>query len=137
MSQENVEIVREVFDAEARRDFTTLHAFYAPEIEMDLSGSPFADFAGRETLHGLGEVRHAFRDFYAAFADVESELGELIDAGDHVVSVFTYRGRGRTSGVVVEWKDMAGLWTFRGGKISRVTWLRTRDEALEAAGLSE
>ena len=132
-----MEIVRRAFEAEARRDLATLHAFYDPEIEMDFSASPFADFAGPGLRRGLDEVRDAFRDFYAAFNDVESDVREFIDAGESVISVFTYRGRGRGSGVETEWKDMAGVWTLRRGKIVRVTWLRSREQALEAAGLSE
>ena len=137
MSQENVEIVRAAFDTSARRDLTALHGLYDPEVEMDFSDSPFADFAGPEVRRGLNEVRAAFRDFYASFDAVESDLHELIDAGEHVVSLFTYRGRGRTSGVETEWKNMAGVWTLHAGKIARVTWLRSREQALEAVGLSE
>jgi hypothetical protein len=29
----------------------------------------------------------------------------------------------------------AGVWTLRDGKITRVVWFATREEALEAAGL--
>ncbi len=101
---------------------------------MDFSGSPFADFAGSEVRRGLNEVQEAFRDFYTSFAAVESDLHELIDADEHVVSVFTYRGRGRTSGVETEWRNMAGVWTLHAGKIVRVTWLRSREQALETVG---
>jgi ketosteroid isomerase-like protein len=105
---------------------------------MDFSASPFADFMTTSPrLQGLGEVRSAFRDWYEAFEDVESDLEELIDAGEHVIVVFTYRGRGRASGAEVEWKHMAGLWTFRDGKVLHVAWLRTREHALEAAGLRD
>jgi ketosteroid isomerase-like protein len=71
MSHANVEIVREVFDREARRDASVLDA-YDPEVEMDFSASPFADFmtmSGRR--QGLGEVQSAFRDWYEAFDNVE------------------------------------------------------------------
>jgi ketosteroid isomerase-like protein len=137
MSQENVQIVREAFDLTAHRDASAFDA-YDPEVEMDFSASPFADFMTTSPrLQGLGEVRSAFRDWYEAFEDVESELDELIDTGEHVVVVFTYRGRGRRSGAEVEWKHMAGLWTFREGKVVRVAWLRTREHALEAAGLRD
>jgi ketosteroid isomerase-like protein len=137
MSQQNVQIVREVFDREARRDMSVLDA-YNPDVEMDFSASPFADFmtmSGRR--QGLGEVQSTFRDWYEAFENVETDVHELIDAGEHVIVVFTYRGRGRVSGAEVEWKQMAGLWTFRKGKVVRVVWLRTRAEALEAVGLSD
>jgi ketosteroid isomerase-like protein len=67
----------------------------------------------------------------------EDDLQELIDAGDQVVSVVTSRGRGRASGVDVEWPGNAGVWTIRDGKVVQVVWFSTRDEALEAAGQSE
>ena len=136
MSQENVEIAREAFDREARRDARILDV-YDPDVEMDFSESPFADFMTAGRRRGIGEVQNAFRDWYDAFQAVETDVGELIDAGDYVVVVFTYRSRGRASGAEVEWKHMAGLWTFREGKVVRVAWLRTREQALEAAGLAE
>jgi ketosteroid isomerase-like protein len=137
MSQENVEIVRRLLDAVDRRDTAAVLARYHPEVEMDFSRSPFADFTGQGHYHGLGEVRSAFRDWYDAWENVGIEVNELVDAGEQVISVFTYRGRGRVSQVDVEWKRMAGVWTIREGKIVRVVWLRTRDDALEAVGLRE
>jgi ketosteroid isomerase-like protein len=37
MSQENVELVRRVYDAAARRDAATVLALYDPEVELDNS----------------------------------------------------------------------------------------------------
>ena len=137
MSEENVQVVREAFDREARRDRSVID-LYDPEVEMDFSASPFADFMTRSgRVSGIGEVQSTFRDWYEAFDSVETEVDELIDAGQHVIVVFTYRGKGRASGAEVEWKRMAGLWTFREGKVVRVAWLRTRNEALEAVGLKD
>jgi len=137
MSKENVEIVRRAFDQAGRRDVSVMDV-YDPEVEMDFSDSPFADFmrtAGR--LRGRGEIQSAFGDWYDVFQGLETDVDELIDADEHVIVVFTYRGKGRTSGVEVAFKHMAGLWMFRDGKVVRVAWLRTREKALEAAGLSE
>jgi ketosteroid isomerase-like protein len=64
-------------------------------------------------------------------------LEELIDAGDKVISIVTGRARGRASGVEVENRHHGGVWTIRGGKIVQVVWFPTREEAVEAAGLSE
>jgi ketosteroid isomerase-like protein len=75
-------------------------------------------------------------DWNEAWATVEYDLEELIDAGPHVIGAITYRGRGRSSGAEVERTDFP-VWTIRDGKIVRVLWLATREEALEAAGLSE
>jgi ketosteroid isomerase-like protein len=57
---------------------------------------------------------------------------ELIDAGEQVIAVLSVRGRGRVSGIELEYRP-AGVWTLRQGKVVRVVWFPTRDEALEAA----
>ena len=140
MSQENLEVVRRVFEAEARGDIETLLALYDPDIEWDNSRSPVGDFAGTvgRVFRGRDGVQRAFREWYEAWEKVDSEVEELIDAGgEHVVSVFTYRARGRTSGAEVEFAHMAGIWTIRNGKVARVAWLPTREDALEAAGVPE
>ena len=136
MSRENVEVVREAFATAGGRDRAVV-AVYDPAVVMDFSNSPFADFMMSGQAHGVDEVQRAFRDWYEVFDNVEADVDELIDAGEHVISVFTYRGTGRTSGVEVEWKHMAGVWTFRESRIVRVAWLRTREQALEAVGLRE
>jgi ketosteroid isomerase-like protein len=62
---------------------------------------------------------------------------ELIDAGeDQVVAVLRIMGRAKLSGVETD-LTYAALYTIRDGKIARGREYWTRDEALEAAGLSE
>jgi ketosteroid isomerase-like protein len=140
MSQENVEIVRRVYEAQARGDVKAVVALYDPEVELDNSRSPVGDFAGTvgRVFRGQDAVQKAFRDWYSVWANVESEVEELIDAGDdRVVSVFTYRARGRTSGVEVEFAHMAGDWTIRDGKILRMAWFPTREAALASVRLAD
>ncbi|MGI9020784.1 MAG: nuclear transport factor 2 family protein [Solirubrobacterales bacterium] len=137
MAQENVEIVRVAFDLEAQRDVRVIEV-YDRDVVMDFSESPFAEFMqGTSRLKGVRNIQKGFRDWYEAFEDVVTDVDELIDADEQVIVVFTYRGRGRVSGAQVEWKRMAGVWTFREGKVVRVAWFRGKEEALEAAGLSE
>lgn len=137
MSRENVEIVRRVFEAEATREVSKVLKFYDPDVEMDWSESPFADFMEQGRHRGIPAVQKAFQGWYDAWEHAETEVHELIDAGDHVISVFTYSARGRTSGIQVQWEDMAGLWAFKDGLIARVAWLRSRAHAFSAAGLGE
>jgi ketosteroid isomerase-like protein len=60
---------------------------------------------------------------------------EFIDAGHHVFTSIRLSGWGRGSGVQAEMREFA-IWTFREGKLSRVTGgFRDRAEALEAADL--
>jgi ketosteroid isomerase-like protein len=137
MSEENVEIVRRMYDAAAHRDADVVLALYDPGVEVDMSRAPCRDLVGERFYHGHDGLRNFYREWHDAWETVESDVEELIDAGERVVSVETTRGRGRESGVAVE-LHQCGIWTIRGGKIVRVEWLdATREEALEAAGLAE
>lgn len=137
MSQENVEIVRRVYEAIARGDTAAVLAAYDPEVEWEFSGSPFRDLFKRVVYRGHDGLRSFIRERYEeAWESIEDHLDELIDAREHVVSVVTTQGRGLASGAEVELTH-AGVWTIREGKIVRVAWVGTRDEALEAAGLRE
>jgi ketosteroid isomerase-like protein len=60
----------------------------------------------------------------------------LIDAGENVIVVQHERSRSRDSDVYVE-RDLVQVWTLRDGLIVKYRTFETRDEALEAAGLSE
>jgi ketosteroid isomerase-like protein len=75
-----------------------------------------------------------FRDWFEAF-DYQEHLDELIDGGEQVVSVTTGHGRGRASGTNVQMTFYL-VWTLCDGRVVRLVWFRTRDEALKAAGLS-
>ena len=60
----------------------------------------------------------------------------LFDAGDRVVVFFHEVAKGRESGAVVE-TDTGVIFTVKDGSVVRVDPYMDRDEALEAAGLSE
>ena len=136
MSEENVEVVRQLFDAVARHDTETVLDAYDPDVEYDFSRSPLVSLIGSATYHGHDGMRQWVRDRYEAWETIEDDCQELIDAGQHVISFVVSRGRGRSSGVETELKHY-GVWTIRDGKITRVVWVYTREDALEAAGLSE
>lgn len=137
MSRENLEIVRRMYEASARRDTETLFSLYDPEVVWDLSRHPRGQlFDGPGFRRGRQALFAGFREWYEAFEDFEHHLQELIDTGEHVVSVGTDTGRGRESGVRVE-TVLAGVWTIHNGKVVSVVWYPTREEALEAARLPD
>ena len=139
MSQENVEIVRRVYDAAARRDAATVLALYDPDIESDASQLGIAGIVGGDEVvyRGHDGLRRFFRDWHEAWMNIEYDFEELVDAGDeHVIAVVTRHARGRASGVEVE-RPFALVWTLRGGKVAHVVWFLSRAEALEAVGPSE
>jgi len=136
MSRENVELVRQVYEAVARRESASVLALYDSEVEWDGSRLPEASLDGESVTRGHYGLRKSTRDWANAWESFEDECEELIDAGEHVISVVTRRGRGRASGAEMS-TLRAGVWTIREGKVARVVWFPTRDEALEAVGLRE
>jgi ketosteroid isomerase-like protein len=135
MSEENVEIVRRVYEAAARGDTATVLKLYDPEVVWDFS-RPYGGLFGRGVYHGHEGLRNAFHEYHEAWESIEDNWEELVDAGEHVVSVVKSRARGRASGVEVGGTQY-GVWTLSEGTIVRVVWFRSREEALKAAGLSE
>ena len=138
MSQEHVEIVRSVFDAVARRDVERVLSLYDPEVEVRFAPGTLMDRLGQAGgFYGVEGLRRFDRELRQAFEDFETNCEELIDAGELVVSASRYRARGRGSGIEVDGPPQFGVWTIRDGRVTRVVWFDTRDEALEAAGLTE
>jgi ketosteroid isomerase-like protein len=137
MSQENVEIVRGIIDAHEQGDFDAVFAGYDPAIEWHLS-PVFARASDFDPVyHGHEGVRAFWRQWFAAWERAYFEYEEFIDAGDSVVTILSQHVRGRTSGIELEWSSYGQVWTVRNGKIVRVEFFPTREEALEAAGLKE
>ena len=140
MSEQNVEIVRRVFEAVASRDRERVLSLYDPDVEIDGRRHRWAEVLGSKHAHVRGHegLREWSREYYSTWENLDDTLEELIDAGnDDVVTIVTTSGRARASGIEIEWKHHAGIWTVRDAKVVRVVWYPTRAEALEAAGLSE
>jgi uncharacterized protein len=133
MSQENVEIVRQVYEAASQRDAKTVFALYDPDVELDARRLGVGDLG---LYRGHDGLRRLFAELYEAWGEIDYSYDELIDAGEHVVSIVTRHARGRASGVDIE-QPFALLWTLRDRKVIRVVWFSARADALEAAGLSE
>ena len=136
MSRENVEVVRRIYAAVDTDAAPAVLALFDPEVEWDTTPLGSEGITGTGVYRGYDGIREWFRLWNEAWADSTFDLGEVIEAGDQVVAVVTRRGRGRTSGVKVE-APGAVLWTIRAGRALRVVLFPTREDALEAVGLSE
>jgi ketosteroid isomerase-like protein len=132
MSQEDVEFVRGFYAMIERGEEPW--DLLPPDFVIDLS-QRLMDPA---VLHGPDEIRAFYRDLDAAWADgARLEVEELIDAGEKVLVLIRFGGRGKMSGAEVE-ALVWNLWSFRDGEPVRWTYLgEGRAEALEAAGLRE
>ena len=102
MSQENVEIVRGIYEAVARRDAAAPFAVYAEDIVWDVSNSRRATIMDSVAYHGHEGVRKFWEEAVSAFGTVDLVVDEVIDAGDRVVALIREHEIGRTSGVPVD-----------------------------------
>jgi ketosteroid isomerase-like protein len=130
MSQENLEVVRRVFDLFDRGETEALLRYVDPAIETNEG----PELPGAGTYYGHAGLATAYDHWTGQFDDYRMELTELIDAGHDVVAVTRHHGTGRASGVAVE-AIVAYVFTLDDGMIVRMQIFATKDQALEAAGL--
>jgi ketosteroid isomerase-like protein len=84
---------------------------------------------------GLDGLLRWQADWERSWESWDSEALDLIDAGDRVVAIVRSRAKGRHSGVEVERVD-GSVWTLRAGKVTRVDYYGSREEAFRAVGLA-
>jgi ketosteroid isomerase-like protein len=72
-----------------------------------------------------------------SFPGLRAELEDCVEApGDKVLAAVGYTGRARASGMEMDWRQWL-VYTVDQGLIVRAEEYFKREEALEAAGLSE
>jgi ketosteroid isomerase-like protein len=133
MSEENVEVVRAIFEEWARGNFSASQALLADDVVVSWEEPP----TGNVVCHGREEVAQRFRAFLEQWEDFRAKSEEFIPLDDeNVLVVARQRGTGKQSGVEID--SLAHIvWTLRDGNIAGVHWYFERDKALEAAGLPE
>jgi ketosteroid isomerase-like protein len=130
VSQENVDIVRRLYDALGGPELDKVtDEIWDPEIEWHAS-----ELFG--VLHGREAVLIQIAEFADPFEDWQVVPEELIDAGDEVVCVTQQRGSGKVSGASMDAR-YAIVFTIRANTIVRVCEYATRAEALKAVGLED
>jgi ketosteroid isomerase-like protein len=133
MSQENVEVVRAAYEAFARDGLDRFLEHFTDDVEYRVLG-PDGDLS---PLQGQDAVRAWLQDWIDMFDGFWQQLVELIDAGgDTVFTAERFGGRARLSGVEADSPNWT-IFTIRDGKIASGHEYATREQALEAAGLSE
>jgi ketosteroid isomerase-like protein len=132
MSQENVEIVRRMYDAFHRGDADGALAHFDSNVVVDASKA--------RPDGGRGQGREQLNVIVAAWMGTwdewREEIEEMRDLGSQVLVLSVQHGRGKGSGVEVEAR-YALLYDVHGGKITRLDMYGEPAEALEAAGLRE
>jgi ketosteroid isomerase-like protein len=142
MSQENVEIVRQFYEvsfdrtlpetADPEEVVPQLWARLAPDFELHER----PELPDARVYRGPEEAKKFFRKTQQVFAEARWEPQEFIDLGHAVVVVAKVVAVGRGSDVRTEMDETDVYW-FRDGMIVRLRGFATKEEALEAAGLTE
>jgi ketosteroid isomerase-like protein len=138
MSEENVEIVRQMFEAfqEGLERGNPGAAFDTGTLAADAEWQT-SDRMGAEAFRGREGFTEFMRRWTEDFEGWGIQLERLIDAGDdRVVGLLHQWATGEGSGVPVE-LNLAIVYELDAGHAIRMCNYTTEAEALEAAGLSE
>jgi ketosteroid isomerase-like protein len=132
MSKENVEAWGRAIEAFNERSVEGMMAALHPAVEFRplLAGVREAPYLGEEGVREfLANTDEAFEFFRLYTKQIE-------DHGDFVVAVTEGHARGAASGAEIR-RQMTHAAEFRDGRCIWWRTFQTREEALEAAGLSE
>ena len=138
MSQENVELVRQMFGAAGRAmNLGALDELYRL-LDPDVEWIPINAALEGTRYRGHDGVRQWFEDMNRDWDFFEARPVEIRDLGDdRLLALGTWKARGRSSGVELDSQPAAWLLQLRGGKAVRMQTFTDRAKALEAAGLRE
>jgi ketosteroid isomerase-like protein len=132
MSEENVELVRDFFEAALRQDWKRAAELLDPNVEMH---GTVGGLEERRVSRGLPEMIHAFETVdLEAWEERRLDPEEFLHVDDLVVLLLHEYRRGRGSGVELE-NDTAAVFTVRDGRVVRIQGYMDQDAALKAAGL--
>src|SRR6476659_6498735 len=122
MSQENVEIVRQLYElvlASGRVEDPAMAEivprFFDPEVEVRQM-SRMLDTAGE--FHGYKGLADSVREVIGPFAALRWVPEEIRAAGDQVAAAVSVSGAGRLSGAPIEIR-IGHLFTLRDGRVVR------------------
>ena len=129
MSQENVEVVRRVFDYFNQTGEAGPLDLYDPQVTFTTRG----DVEGPTTFTGHRGMADGVASFGEAWAETAAHIIELIEDDDVVVAVIRFELVSQT-GVELEVEEAWAYW-LHDEKITRIEQHGSRQKALEAAGL--
>jgi ketosteroid isomerase-like protein len=127
MSQENVELARDLFEHWAERDYDALMVAAKPDVEIF---SRFASLGG-EPYRGPVGVRRWIAEIEAIFGRFEVRTSDFRDLGDRVLVLGDIQLQGKASGIEID-QPMGWLLELEDGKLARMFFYSSHAEALEA-----
>lgn len=133
MSEQNVDALRQGYEALARGDLAAALAPLDPDVQIEDHEWSLGSPVTRRGSEGFVEILTTVNE---GFEDVSYTAEEFTEAGDQVLVKARRTGRGSASGVRVE-EQQFHVFDFAEGRIIRFRSFLRREKALEAAGLAE
>lgn len=130
MSSANVELVRSIYGAWERGDFSQADWVH-PEIVYVVPDGPEPG-----SWRGITEVSRAFRDQLEAWDDYRVEASDFRELDDErVLALVHFRASGQTSAVEVD-QEGGEIFHLRNGRVTKLVAYWDRDRALADLGLA-
>ena len=105
MPEENIDIVRRVYEGWASGDFSQGEVFH-PEIVFEM-----VDWPHQSRSQGVEAMWRTWRSTLSAFDDFRAIPTEYVDCGPNVLVLNRIEARGKESGADVS-AGTASVWTF-------------------------
>jgi ketosteroid isomerase-like protein len=119
------DLLRQAYDAVARRDLELLAGLADPDFEMDLTDRVL----NPATYRGAEGLTRFFAEIDELWASMDLVVERLIERDDQVLALLGVTLEGRGSGVVLN-DRVAQLWTVRDGKLVGMRLRQDADAAL-------
>jgi ketosteroid isomerase-like protein len=133
MSQANVELVRQVWEAFSRGGVAAMIEYAAPDCVFypDPNWIEEREYRGRDAFIAFNQTQAD------AFGDFTIELHDIRAVGERVLVLTEFVGQASSSGVPVRQQAAHVFSDFRDGLIGEDRTFLSWDAALQAVGLSE
>ena len=132
MSQENVEVVKDFFDAYNARNSEAVDRLLHPDAEI----TTLSARAGLGDHWSQGTTERYFEQLDEAWTDFRIEIEEYRELGERVVALGVQRGAGMSSRIEVA-SAFAVVFAVRNSHILLLDTYDNWKAALEAVGLRE
>lgn len=131
MAREMIEVVQRACAAWGGGDLAILYDLYTPDVTAD-GGRLWFETEG--LVEGVDAVVKGFAELIGVFERNELIPEGALVAGDTLVVPLFWRGLPAGGSSYVE-QRLIGAFAFRDGRIAKMSWFLTMDEALEALGI--
>jgi ketosteroid isomerase-like protein len=133
MSQENVEVARQMIQARNRRDIDKMDELGAEDMEW-APASPAA--VERAVYRGRAEIRQGLMAVWETWEVFRFEEHEIRDLGDSVLWLGTVHAKGTSSALELD-QEFANHISVGNGKVTRAFAFLSWQDGLASAGLRE